>query len=508
MIRHVVLLSFVGMVAAIVLTPLVRDLAERRGWLDRPDGLRKLHAKPVPRLGGVAVYFSFALAAMLLFVIEPRGAQTSYSSYLHLLLACGGIMAIGVADDLRGVHPTTKLVAQAIAGVYLYFAGYQISVISVPFRDAPLALNGLALPLTVLWFVGVSNAFNLIDGLDGLAAGLGLFATATVFIAAVLNDRWEIALLSAALAGALLGFLRYNFNPASIFLGDSGALFVGLALAGLAVRGHMKSSTAIAVAAPLLALGVPLLDTAIAIVRRTLRGQRVFEPDLDHIHHRMLRRGLGPRRVVMILYGCAAAFGALSLLTITGRGQVVGLVVIVTCVTTWLGVAQLGYGSNAVTPPRRHGDPHGDTPQYDVAELKARFAEATGLRELWLTLTRAAQELGFIALDLEAAELTRAIAREARLPATFPHWITPDITADPTTRLSVTVPLRRDGEPGGALVLTSPLLAEQDAFARAALLGALAESFAPRWRALLASEIAANATLAPGGDRRPRAVES
>jgi UDP-GlcNAc:undecaprenyl-phosphate GlcNAc-1-phosphate transferase len=342
--RLTLLLLLLSSSISLVLTPLARNLAFRRGWVDHPDGRRKLHRVPVPQLGGVAIYLAFvaSFAAVLpLLPLSPWDAPVD-DAYLHLVVACGAVLLIGLADDIHGVRPLSKLLVQASAGLYLYANGYKISTITNPFGES-LSLGPLSLPLTLLWFVGMSNAFNLIDGLDGLAAGVGFFATSTLFISAVINERWEIVLLCTALAGALLGFLRYNFNPASIFLGDCGSLFVGFALAGFAIRGSMKSSAAIAVAAPLLALALPLLDATIAMVRRALRGRSIFEADHDHIHHRMIRMGLTPRRAVIILYGVAALFGVMSLMTMSSRTQVVAVVIIAFSVVSWLGIQQLGY---------------------------------------------------------------------------------------------------------------------------------------------------------------------
>src|SRR5437899_4112864 len=209
-----------------------------------------------------------------------RYAGTADSSVygLHLIVACAAVMLIGLADDIRGVAPISKLLVQAAAGLYLFANGYQISAVTNPFGE-PVALGPLSLPLTLLWFVGMSNAFNLIDGLDGLAAGVAFFATISLFAASALNEHWATAFLAAALGGALLGFLRYNFSPASIFLGDCGSLFVGFALAAFAISGSMKRSAAIAVAAPLIALALPIVDTSIAMMRRLLRGKSISQAD-------------------------------------------------------------------------------------------------------------------------------------------------------------------------------------------------------------------------------------
>jgi UDP-GlcNAc:undecaprenyl-phosphate GlcNAc-1-phosphate transferase len=205
-----------------VLTPLVRGLAVRRGLLDRPDGRRKAHPTPVPRLGGLAVYASFlAASGVVLALVQDTTAfgPAFREAFLHLAVAGTAVVLIGLADDLHGVKPAAKLLVQGLAALYLYGNGYRVGLLSNPFGER-FDLGLLSLPITLLWFIGASNAFNLIDGLDGLAAGIGLFATATVFVTALINDSWETSLLAAALGGALIGFLRYNLSPASIFLGD------------------------------------------------------------------------------------------------------------------------------------------------------------------------------------------------------------------------------------------------------------------------------------------------
>src|SRR5262245_60232276 len=231
--RSVWLLLGLAFLLSLLLTPLVRGLAVRRGWLDRPDGRRKSHAEPVPRLGGVAVFVSFLLACgIVLALVEDTTVfgPAFREALFHLALAGTAVMLVGLADDLRGVPPVTKLMVQAAAALYLYLHGYRVVLLSNPFGER-FDLGLLSLPITLLWFIGASNAFNLIDGLDGLAAGVGMFATGTVFVTALVNDSWEASLLAAALGGALIGFLRYNVSPASVFLGDSGSLFVGFALA-------------------------------------------------------------------------------------------------------------------------------------------------------------------------------------------------------------------------------------------------------------------------------------
>jgi UDP-GlcNAc:undecaprenyl-phosphate GlcNAc-1-phosphate transferase len=394
-----------------LVTPLVRNFARQRGWVDRPDGGRKLHLTPVPRLGGVAVFFAFASTCAVLLALQGLswiGPEISAHAYLHLLLACGAVTAIGVLDDVFDVRPLHKVAVQALAAVYLFVNGYRIDAVSNPLSGNSVELGWLSVPLTVLWFVGMSNAFNLIDGMDGLAAGVGLFSTTTLFIACVINERWEIAIVAAAMGGALLGFLRYNFNPASIFLGDSGALLIGFALAAIAVRGSMKSSAVVAIAAPLMALAVPILDAGIAVFRRLVRGHDVFQGDGDHIHHRLLHMGLTPRRAVIILYAVAAIFGALSLFTMTSQSQVVGLVILASSVVTWIGIQQLGYAEVAeIQRTLRHGlgnERRSVGNNVYLASLTLRFRVCTDVLALWATLIEVVKRLQFQSLELHGDE--------------------------------------------------------------------------------------------------------
>jgi len=483
-------------VAAFLLTPLVRNFARDRGWVDHPDGRRKLHITPVPRLGGVAVFAAFALTCALLVGLERVGAinaDISGSAYLHLLVACAAVVAIGVVDDIADVRPAAKVAVQAAAGLYLYVYGFQVTGVSNPLTGESVDLGMLSAPVTVVWFIAMSNAFNLIDGLDGLAAGVGLFSTTTLFIACAINQRWEIAVIAAALGGALLGFLRYNFNPASVFLGDSGALFVGFALAAIAVRGSMKSSAAIAVAAPLLALAVPILDASIAMFRRFVRGDDLFRADSDHIHHRLLRMGLTPRRVVIVLYAVAAAFGALSLLTMTSRSQTVGLVVIATSVITWIGVQQLGYAEfSEIQRTFRYGvgnERRALGNNVYLTSVAERFTAAPDFDCLWAVLTDVAQRLQFVRAELRAGtDGATPVGPAVR------EWERREEDASGPAAVW-TVPLVAEGSVFATLVLSRSLRLPSH-FDPAYLLDALSGGFAPRLRSVLPAPLPGPAVVA------------
>jgi UDP-GlcNAc:undecaprenyl-phosphate GlcNAc-1-phosphate transferase len=337
------LVAAVSFVAALVLTPLVARLAVAREWLDHPDADRKRHLVPVPTVGGVAVYAAFLVAlAALPWLGEGLDIGDAPGPWLPLALAGLAVMGIGLADDVRHVSPRAKLLVQSAAALFLYGSGFRVRGLSNPFGGS-FDLGPWALPVTVLWLVGMSNAFNLIDGLDGLAAGLALVSTLGLVAAAALAGRWETAAVAAALAGALVGFLPYNFNPARVFLGDCGALPVGFVLAAIAVESSIKASATLAVAVPLLALALPILDVGLAVVRRFVRRRPVFEGDRHHIHHRLVEMGLTPRRAVVTLYGVAAVFTALALAMATGPGVVVWASAAIVALVVWAGVRALGY---------------------------------------------------------------------------------------------------------------------------------------------------------------------
>jgi len=450
-----------GFVASLALTPVVSRLATRQGWLDRPDGRRKLHAAPVPRIGGLSVYASFALAFGILVFTVPEAVSDGPGGthgYLHLLIACGAVAVIGLVDDLVGVSPWSKVLVQMLAAAYLYFHGYQIRAVSNPFGDV-LLLGHLALPLTVLWFVGMSNAFNLIDGLDGLAAGVAFFATISLFAAAALNEHWATAFLAAALGGALLGFLRYNFNPASVFLGDCGSLFVGFALAAFAITGSMKTSAAIAVAAPLLTLALPIFDVMVSILRRVIRGSELFEADRDHIHHRLLHLGLTPRRAVVLLYGVAAVLGSLSLATAVGPRQVLWAVGIVVALLTWVGLSRLGYAElgelRRLLLQRLVPDRRAMANNVLLLHLRDDLARTETFAEAWDELIEVVSRLDCRRVEIQlkpdsSRTLHQAFGR-ARPRHAFPSWSQAE--AAPVPRWSWTVPLASTNGAIGALVM-------------------------------------------------------
>lgn len=305
--------------------------------------MRHLHTAPIPRLGGVAIFLSFIMVTGLLSCISLLFRfHLDFSPYtvLQIFLPSVLVFSLGLYDDVRPISPYAKFLVQGLAAGLLFFGGFK--VFQLPLFGAH-ELSWLALPLTIIWVIGITNAFNLIDGLDGLAAGSALFSTITVFVVSLLSDNHLVSLLTITLAGAILGFLRFNFNPATIFLGDCGSLFIGFMLSALALVGTQKTPTIVAVAIPVVSFGLPILDTTLAVARRFLSGKPLFTADRGHIHHKLLERGFTHPQVVIILYGVSALFGLLSLFLLYPEGGAVGIVLVVLGVGVWLGVQQLRY---------------------------------------------------------------------------------------------------------------------------------------------------------------------
>jgi UDP-GlcNAc:undecaprenyl-phosphate GlcNAc-1-phosphate transferase len=344
---------FLGIFAAsllfsFVLTKYVRDTAIARRWVVPPASDRHLHSLPVPRLGGVAIFLafisSFLLAALSAWFWPGLRLSFGFSSkaIFTILLPALMVFLLGVYDDVHPVGPYLKFGVQATAA-YMLFAG-GLEIINLPVFFGPRHFPWfVSLPLTVIWVVAITNSFNLIDGLDGLAAGSALFSTMVVFVVALVSHSSVASLITIALAGALCGFLRYNFNPATIFLGDSGSLFIGFILSAVALDGAQKAPTIIAVAIPVVSFGLPILETALSVMRRFIAGRPVFTADREHIHHKLLQLGFSQRQAVITLYAVSALFALLSLFLLWPSGSTLGLVLAVLGLGIWLGVQRLNY---------------------------------------------------------------------------------------------------------------------------------------------------------------------
>jgi UDP-GlcNAc:undecaprenyl-phosphate/decaprenyl-phosphate GlcNAc-1-phosphate transferase len=327
-----------------VLTRFVRDLAHAHGWLERPALDRHVHTIPLPRIGGVAIFVSFAMViGCTLFTQQSWHSplKLPLGPVLKLLGPAFIVFLLGLYDDLRGASPSVKFLVQAFAATLLYFGGYGVHHFDLVLSGQVLQ-SFIGLPLTILWVLLITNAFNLIDGLDGLAAGSALFSTIVIFALTLFAPSPMVSVLSIALAGAILGFLRFNFHPASIFLGDSGSLFIGFLISALAIASSQKAPTIVAISIPLVSLGFPILDVILAVSRRFLRGKPLFLGDRDHIHHKLLKRGLSQREAVLLLYAVTAGFGFVSLILLH-RSTEIALILALTGTAVLVGVQQLRY---------------------------------------------------------------------------------------------------------------------------------------------------------------------
>lgn len=297
------LLSFViALVVTYILTPVVKEIAIRVGAIDTPDA-RKVHQESIPRLGGLAIFVGYMIS--LLYTV------TDITSVLGLIVGSIVIVSVGIWDDIKQIGPKTKLCGQILAALMVICFGNQVDFIALPGGHI-VYLEYLAVPLTVLWIVGFTNIVNLIDGLDGLAAGISLIACIAIFAVNMQMGQIQLAAITLGLAGAACGFLRYNFNPAKIFMGDTGSMLLGFTMASISVMGTVKTAAAVGLVVPVIALGLPILDTLFAIVRRRINGRAVFKPDKGHVHHRLLAMGLTQKQAVLLMYGVTAFLGCVA----------------------------------------------------------------------------------------------------------------------------------------------------------------------------------------------------
>jgi UDP-GlcNAc:undecaprenyl-phosphate/decaprenyl-phosphate GlcNAc-1-phosphate transferase len=395
----IIFLGFVSFCLALLLTPVARNLFRKWGFVDHPDADRKHHESPVPRIGGIPLVAAY-MCSLGILSLTPLGAGhiivRALPQALHFLPAVLLIFATGLLDDLVGLRPWQKFLGQIAAAVAAYFAGIHV----MAFGGHQIAI-WLSLPLTIVWLVLCSNAVNLIDGVDGLATGVGLFAAFTMLLAAFLQNNFPLAVATVPLVGCLLGFLRYNFNPATIFLGDSGSLFLGFLLGCFGIRWSQKSATILGMTAPLMALSIPLLDTGLAIVRRFLRGKPIFTGDRGHIHHRLLDRGMTPRKVALVFYGLCSLAAVFSLSVTAGQGFQ-GLVIILFCAAAWIGIQHLGYVELGVASRMFMDGAFRRmlSVQIHLQQYEDRLRAAASSEECWMAIADAANEFGFARVHL------------------------------------------------------------------------------------------------------------
>ena len=440
-----------------VVTYFVRAIALRLGLVDQPDNYRKLHDHPIPRLGGIGIFIAFFTPLLALaFLYRNTVSAHLLTRPVEFAGFAGGsavALALGIADDLRDIRARYKLLLQAVAATVAWFGGLSINVISNPF-GSPINLGWLGFPVTVFWFVGCMNAVNLMDGLDGLAAGVCLFVTLTLFIVSVIFHNVLGMLLMASLSGAILGFLFFNFHPASIFLGDSGSMLLGFLVAALSLIGTMrKAETAVALAIPIVALGLPILDTSLSILRRWYRKLPLAAPDRHHIHHMLVSTGLSQRNVVLILYSASVLLGAAALLITLERSRVTILVlgslalIAFVCVRVLGGVRLEDVLDRFVRDSERRQTSNTARVSVEKALQQMRASLSTG--GLWEACSNAFKDIG---LDYATLQLRRKDGSEGEAMSWYNqgHWRTEE-KDEGADRWSGQVEVRHGRELLGAL---------------------------------------------------------
>jgi UDP-GlcNAc:undecaprenyl-phosphate GlcNAc-1-phosphate transferase len=397
--KLLVSLAVCSFVIALVLTPLVRRAAILLGFVDQPDAERKLHPHPVPRLGGIAIAIAYvaSIALMVLFASEPTGRIVTehLSLVLKLLPAAATMFVIGLLDDVFSLSPLQKLAGQVAASGWAYWAG--VRILSVGDHST----EWWSLPLTVIWLVACTNAFNLIDGLDGLAAGIGLLSTLTITLVAIIHGNIPLAVATVPLAGAILGFGKYNIAPASIFLGDCGSLLIGFLLGCMGVIWSQKSATILGMMAPLIALAVPVLDVSLSIARRFLRGQPIFTGDRGHIHHRLLAQGLTPRNVALVMYAACGVAAAISLVGSVAGPTSAPAVILAFCGIVWFAIRKLKYVEFGVAQKMFLADEFRSilNAKIRLRVFEESMARASNLDECWRAVRDASRDFGFTSVS-------------------------------------------------------------------------------------------------------------
>jgi UDP-GlcNAc:undecaprenyl-phosphate GlcNAc-1-phosphate transferase len=454
-----------------LLTPRVGAFGRRvRAFGKGPDG--RDHPE-VPRLGGIAIFLATLAtwSALLLIPNDMRARFLAEWRTLMTVLVPGTLVLLaGAYDDMRGATPRQKLLVEVVAAGMVWLAGFRI--LRLPFFGLPIG-SLLSLVLTVFWIVAVTNSLNLIDGLDGLAGGIAFFVTISVFVVSLLQGNYFVCILAISLAGALLAFLRFNFAPATIYLGDSGSLFLGFVLASLAVHTSQKSSTLLAIVVPFVAFGLPLMDTSLAVLRRFLSGRPLFQPDRDHIHHRLLQNKLTLKVVVLGLYGLAALFSLGSLAILQSTGSLVALVAVLAGASAWFLTGGLRYDelselnvyvTRAVQSQRRVL-----ANQILIRKAAKQLEEAASLEECWGMLANTLEALDFDAVTCQFSKWPYAPAPALAEWSRFNHVISEN-------RWHVSIPLRVNEKVVGNLQLYRELAKDRLLFQFSSLLDTLMPS--------------------------------
>ena len=327
MLAYVVLALLVALAVSFLMTPVVKTFAYKVGAIDVPKDARRMHKVPIPRLGGLVIFIGFMVSILLFAEITPE--------LRSILLGAVMIVVLGVVDDIMALPAMLKFVVQIVAALIPATHGVTILAFSNPnifSNNLYWVLGSLSIPFTVLWIVAITNSVNLIDGLDGLANGVSAISATTMLVIALVSDQSAVAVVLAALVGACVGFMPYNMNPAKMFMGDTGATFLGYILATMSIQGLFKYYAVISFVVPFLILGLPIFDTTFAFIRRIAHGQSPMHPDRSHIHHRLIDMGLNQKQAVATLYVISAILGLSAVVLTTGGEQKAMLFFLALCI--------------------------------------------------------------------------------------------------------------------------------------------------------------------------------
>ncbi len=363
--NYLVLLALaVAFLISFAATPMVISLAHRINAIDVPKDARRVHKKPTPLIGGLAIFYGFVVSVLCFANLDRETAG--------ILIGCVIIVTVGIIDDITDMKAIIKLLCQILAAAVVVYSGVRIEHFANPFSawigPPYIVLNfWVSVTITVFWIVGVCNAVNLIDGLDGLAVGVSSIASLCMLAMTLITNNLEVAIITAAVAGAGFGFLPYNFNPAKIFMGDTGALFLGFILSCISVQGFLKLSAIISFAIPILVLGLPIFDTIFSIFRRILTGHSPMSPDRGHLHHRLLDMGFSQKQTVAILYTLTTIL-CLTAVVISLRGYTRGIFLIVSVMVILLASLKLMSG---LRDPSQNSDYYNDIELHEETSNKA-----------------------------------------------------------------------------------------------------------------------------------------
>ena len=358
----------VALVVSFLSTPIVKSFACKVGAIDVPKDARRMHKVPIPRMGGLAIFLGFIISVLLFCPVDEQ--------MKGILLGSVIIVVMGIIDDITPLRAGLKFIVQILAALIPVYYGVQITCISNPnlFSDQPYWNFGwLSIPITVLWIVGLTNAVNLIDGLDGLAIGVSSIGALTMLVIAILVAEPQVALVMAALVGACIGFMPYNMNPAKIFMGDTGSTFLGYILACITIQGLFKFYAVISFVVPFLILGLPIFDTMFAIIRRVSHGQNPMAPDRSHVHHRLIDMGLNQKQAVAVLYVISAILG-LSAVVLATDGEIRALLCLISLIVVCLVAARV------IVIPRLSGEERQHLKEHRLREELSELEEETHSR--------------------------------------------------------------------------------------------------------------------------------